>query len=50
MTPGDADLEMDLAFAYGRTGSRDLARRHADRALDLAPADGYILYRPLSCG
>ncbi|MDQ1346993.1 MAG: eukaryotic-like serine/threonine-protein kinase, partial [Acidobacteriota bacterium] len=44
VTPGDADLEMDLALAYGRTGSRDLARRHADRALDLAPADGYILY------
>ncbi len=44
VTPGDAELETDLAFAYGRSGRRDLARLHADRALKLAPTDGYILY------
>ncbi|MEO8197400.1 MAG: protein kinase [Thermoanaerobaculia bacterium] len=44
VTPGDAEREADLAIAYGRTGRRDLARRHADRALELAPGDGYILY------
>ena len=44
VTPGDAGREADLAIAYGRTGRRDLARRHGDRALELAPGDGYILY------
>ncbi len=44
ITPGDAEREADLAIAYGRTGRGNLARRHADRALELSPADGYILY------
>ncbi len=44
VTPGDADRQMNLALAYSRTGRREPARRHADRALELAPANAYILY------
>ncbi len=44
VTPGDAERETSLALALGRTGRLELARRHADRALELAPADAYILY------
>ena len=44
VTPGDADRQMSLALACGRTGRLDRARRHADRALDLAPGNAYILY------
>lgn len=44
VTPGDAERRTDVALAYARTGRQDLARRHADRALELAPTDGYTLY------
>jgi serine/threonine-protein kinase len=44
VTPGDANREASLALALGRTGRLDLASRHVERALALAPADAYILY------
>jgi len=44
VTPGDSDRQMSLALAFGRTGRLDLARQHAARALELAPANAYILY------
>ena len=44
VTPGDADRQMNLALAFGRTGRLDRARHHAERALALAPANAYILY------
>lgn len=44
VAPGDAERETSLALALGRVGRLELARRHAGRALELAPADGYVLY------
>ena len=44
VTPGDADREMNLALALGRIGRHEPARRHATRALELAPTNAYILY------
>jgi len=44
VTPGDPDRQMNLALALGRTGRFELALRHAGRALELAPANAYVLY------
>jgi serine/threonine-protein kinase len=40
----DANGEVTLALALGRTGQADEARRHGQRALDLGASDPYVVY------